>query len=245
MSTSVSRTAKPVKHLEPASKSNRPQPRPSRKVRAQTPKTYHHGNLRESLLLAAEATLAERGVHGTSLRDVAKAAGVSHAAPYHHFAGLNDLLAAVAERGFIALGDAMQAASSTPDTHERLLQIGQAYVRCARAQPARFRLMFAPQLAGVASYPALKAASDRAFGLLMAAACAHDSVNGPELALTGWSLSHGLSNFLIDGALDHVPGALQDPDAMVRQLTLRALGPVATGSRATKPADSGRSRKVS
>jgi AcrR family transcriptional regulator len=205
----------------------RTHPRTARKAAAPAPKTYHHGNLRESLLLAAEATLAERGVHGTTLRDVAKAAGVSHAAPYHHFASLNDLLAAVAERGFIALGDAMAQASSTPDTHERLLQIGQAYVRCARAQPARFRLMFAPQLAGVASYPTLKVASDRAFGLLMAAACAHDRLNGPELALTGWSLSHGLSNLLIDGALDHVPGALQDPDALVRQLTLRALGSVA------------------
>jgi AcrR family transcriptional regulator len=176
-----------------------------------------------------------RGVHGTTLRDVAKAAGVSHAAPYHHFSSLNDMLAAVAERGFTALADAMQTASSTPDTHERLLQIGQAYVRCARAQPARFRLMFAPQLAGVASYPALKAASDRAFGLLMAASCAHDSVSGPELALTGWSLSHGLSNLLIDGALDHVPGAVQDPDALVRQLMLRALGPMATGRSASKP----------
>ena len=219
MTTSASRTTKPVAQ------------RAARKSAAPASKTYHHGNLRESLLLAAEATLAERGVHGTTLRDVAKAAGVSHAAPYHHFASLNDLLAAVAERGFIALGDAMQAASATLDTHERLLQIGQAYVRCARAQPARFRLMFAPQLVGVASYPTLKAASDRAFGLLMAAACAHDRVNGPELVLTGWSLSHGLSNLLIDGALDHVPGALQNPDALVRQLTLRALGPIAKKGR--------------
>lgn len=210
MSTTASRTA-----------------RPSRAARkpAPHPKTYHHGNLRESLLLAAEATLAARGLHGTTLRDVAKAAGVSHAAPYHHFASLNALLAAVAERGFVALGDAMQEATATPDTHERLLQIGQAYVRCARAQPERFRLMFAPQLAQAETYPALQAASNRAFGLLMAAACAHDPVQGPELALTGWSLSHGLSNLLIDGALDHVPGAVQDRDALVRQLTLRALGP--------------------
>lgn len=197
--------------------------RSSRKP-APPPKAYHHGNLRESLLLAAEATLAAQGLHGTTLRDVAKAAGVSHAAPYHHFASLNDLLAAVAERGFVALGDAMEEASATTDTHERLLQIGQAYVRCARAQPARFRLMFAPQLALAQNYPALQAASNRAFGLLMAAACAHDPVHGPELALTGWSLSHGLSNLLIDGALDHVPDALQNPDALVRLLTLRALG---------------------
>ena len=210
-----------------------PAPRTTRRAKPLA-KAYHHGNLRESLLLAAEATLAARGVHGTTLRDVAKAAGVSHAAPYHHFASLNDLLAAVAERGFTALGDAMEQASATPGTHERLLQIGQAYVRCARAQPARFRLMFAPQLAQAQNYPALQAASNRAFGLLMAAACAHDRANGPELALCGWSLSHGLSHLLIDGAFDHLPAAVQDPDALVRQLTVRALGPLVQGGNTRK-----------
>lgn len=201
---------------------------PATKVKSPTPppKSYHHGNLRETLLLAAEATLAERGVQGTTLRDVAKAAGVSHAAPYHHFASLNDLLAAVAERGFLALGDAMERASATPDTRERLLRIAQAYVGCARAQPARFRLMFAPQLNQAQQYPELKAASHRAFGFLMAAACAHDPVRGPELALCGWSLSHGMSNLLIDGAFDTLPLPVTDTDSLVRQLTTRALGAI-------------------
>ncbi len=201
-------------------------PPAKRKSAKPTPKSYHHGNLRESLLLAAETTLAERGLQGTTLRDVAKAAGVSHAAPYHHFASLNDLLAAVAERGFVALGDAMALASATPDTRERLLQIAQAYVGCARAQPARFRLMFAPQLNQAGQYPELKTASHRAFGFLMAAACAHDPVKGPELALCGWSLSHGLSNLLIDGAFDALPTPVTDTDALVRQLAARALGPL-------------------
>jgi AcrR family transcriptional regulator len=203
--------------MSPAAKRKTPQP---------APKTYHHGNLRETLLLAAEATLAVRGVQGTTLRDVAKAAGVSHAAPYHHFASLNDLLAAVAERGFVALGDAMEQATATPDTRERLLQIAQAYVGCARAQPARFRLMFAPQLNQADQYPALKTAAHRAFGFLMAAACAHDPVKGPELALCGWSLSHGLGNLLIDGAFDTLPTPVADTDALVRQLAARALGPI-------------------
>jgi len=197
---------------------------PPKKSPKPPPKAYHHGNLRETLLMAAEATLTERGVQGTTLREVAKAAGVSHAAPYHHFASLNDLLAAVAERGFVALGDAMERATATPDTRERLLQIAQAYVGCARAQPARFRLMFAPQLNQGDAYPALKRASHRAFGFLMAAACAHDPVKGPELALCGWSLSHGLSNLLIDGAFDTLPTPVADTDALVRQLAARALG---------------------
>ncbi len=187
-------------------------------------KTYHHGNLRESLLLAAETVLAAHGVRGITLREVAKAAGVSHAAPYHHFAGLNEMLAAVAERGFAALAEAMECANAAGDTRERLLHIAQAYVRCARSQPERFRLMFAPQLNQADAFPALQAAAQRAFAILSAAACEHDPVNGTELALCGWSLSHGLSNLLIDGALVNAAPAAQDPDALVRQLTRRALG---------------------
>jgi AcrR family transcriptional regulator len=188
------------------------------------PKPYHHGNLRESLLEAADAVLAQQGVHGTTLRDVAKAAGVSHGAPYHHFASLNDLLAAVAQRAFVRLGDSLKLAGAEPDTRERLLKINEAYVACARARPEQFRLMFGPLQARKAEHPGLKAAADRAFGFLLAAACAHDPVQGPVLALTGWSVAHGLSNLLIDGALEGLPIALEKPDALARQLALRALG---------------------
>jgi len=191
---------------------------------AATVKTYHHGNLRESLLQAAEAVLALRGVQGTTLRDVAKTAGVSHAAPYHHFGSLNELLAAVAQRGFTQLADSMELAAQHTDTRERLLQIALAYVHCAQAHPAQFRLMFAPQLSHSDAYPALAAASERAFGVLLAAARAHDPVNAAELALCGWSLSHGLSNLLIDGAFDRLPIPNQDPVALVRQMVQRALG---------------------
>lgn len=188
------------------------------------PKPYHHGNLRESLLEAAETVLVERGAHGITLRDVAKAAGVSHAAPYHHFSSLNDLLAAVAERAFVRLGSALELASGEPDTGERLLKINDAYVACACARPEQFRLMFGPLLTRKAEYPALQAAADRAFGFLLAAACAHDPVQGPVLALTGWSLAHGLSNLLIDGAVVGLPIPLGKPQDLARQLALRALG---------------------
>lgn len=189
-----------------------------------TTKPYHHGNLRESLLAAADAVLAERGAQGITLRDVAKAAGVSHAAPYHHFASLNDLLAVVAERAFTTLGDALEQVSAEPDTGERLLKINDTYVACACAQPAQFRLMFGPLLTRKAEYPALKAAAERAFGVVLAAACAHDPKNGPGLALTGWSLAHGLSNLLIDGALDGLPIDLENTPGLARQLALQALG---------------------
>jgi AcrR family transcriptional regulator len=187
------------------------------------PRPYHHGDLRASLLDAADAVLAERGPQGLTLRDVAREAGVSHAAPYHHYAGLNDLLAALAERGFVALGDAMAEAVAVPDTRERLLRVTQAYVDHARAHPARFRLMFGPLLATQDTHPALKAAARRAFGFVLAAAQAHDPRRGTELALAGWSLAHGLSHLLIDGAFDDLPLKKPAPDTLARKLGERLL----------------------
>jgi AcrR family transcriptional regulator len=185
---------------------------------------YHHGNLRATLLEAADAVLAERGAHALTLRDVARAAGVSHGAPYHHFAGLNDLLAAVAERGFDALGDAMAQAVAVPDTREQLLRVSQAYVACARESPERFRLMFGPLLASKDEHPALQAAARRAFGFVLNAAIAHDKKHGVDLAIAGWSLAHGLSHLLIDGAFEGLPMKDQNPDTLARKLSERMLG---------------------
>jgi AcrR family transcriptional regulator len=188
------------------------------------PRPYHHGNLRAELLAAADAVLAERGAQGLTLRDVARAAGVSHAAPYHHYASLNELLAALAEHGFVILGDAMAQAVGVADTRERLLRVAQAYVACARAHPQRFRLMFGPLLASKDDHPALKAAAQRAFGFVLAAAYAHDKKHGADLALAGWSMSHGLSHLLIDGAFEGLPMAPQNPDTLARKLAERMFG---------------------
>lgn len=195
-----------------------------------TPKPYHHGNLRETLLIAAETILVARGAQGITLRDVAKAADVSHAAPYHHFGSLNDLLAAVAERAFTNLGNALEQASLEPNARERLLKINEAYVTSACAKPAQFRLMFGPFLTRKSDYPTLKVAADRAFSFLLNAACAYDPKGGLVLAITGWSLAHGLSNLLIDGALEGLPINLDTPQELARQLVLRALGQSSIGA---------------
>ena len=204
-----SKTASPVK--------------PGKRPPEPDPKPYHHGNLRESLLAAADTVLAREGAMGITLREVAKEAGVSHAAPYHHFASLDDMLAAVAERGFLRLSEAMAKSVQATDTGERLLQIADIYVSCARANPAQFRLMFGPLLARKREFPPLQLAAEAAFGVLHAAACAHDAVRGQELALAGWSLSHGLSNLLIDGAFDGLPMELPAASVLTRQLAQRVL----------------------
>jgi len=185
-----------------------PRPPSTRKPRAPVaaPRPYHHGALRAALLDAAEAWLDEHGGHAPTLREIAKAAGVSHAAPYHHFASLDDLLAGVAERAFARLADAMSAAAAgRKPPRERLLDIAEAYVRAALDHPARFRLMFGPTLARKNEHPGLKAAAERAFGVLVGAASAHDPKRGLELALAGWSLSHGVANLAIDGAFEGLP----------------------------------------
>ncbi|MES2162271.1 MAG: TetR/AcrR family transcriptional regulator [Pseudomonadota bacterium] len=189
-------------------------------------KPYHHGNLRDSLLDAADALLAQDGAQALTLREVAKAAGVSHAAPYHHFASREQLLAAVAARAFAALATAMAAADGdqTRAQGERLMDICEVYVEFARARPAQFRLMFGPMLAQKAHYPDLKQAAESAFHVLVVAATAFDAARGPELALTGWSLAHGLANLAIDEAFTDLPIAVPAPAVLARAMAARMLG---------------------
>ncbi len=189
------------------------------------PKPYHHGNLRDSLLDAADDVLISHGASGITLREVAKAAGVSHAAPYHHFASLDDLLATVAERGFQRLSAALAPTRQLTDSRERLMQISEIYVNCARAHPSQFRLMFGSLLSRKRQFPSLQKAAEQSFAIVVEAATALDKKRGMELALLGWSLCHGLSNLLIDGVFDGMamPTPLPDATALARQLTQRAL----------------------
>ncbi len=194
------------------------------------PKPYHHGNLRETLLDAADTLLSERGAAALTLREVAKSAGVSHAAPYHHFASLNELLAAVAERAFTTLADAMERAVHADDPAERLIAICDSYVAFARRQPAQFRLMFGPMLAHKREHAGFQQAAERAFGVLLRATTEYDPGNGLVLALTGWSVAHGLANLLIDGAFDDLPVPVPNVKTLQRQVALRILAGGATPS---------------
>lgn len=202
-------------------------PARSRARAAPTPaRPYHHGNLRAALLDAADALLAAHGVQGLTLREVARAAGVSHGAPYHHFTSLDDLLAAVAERGFSVLGDAVAEAVAVADPRERLLGVTSAYVGCALAHPERFRLMFGPLLARQDEFPAFRDAAHRAFRHVTTASQAHDDAHGASLALAGWCLSHGLSHLLIDGVLQGVAMPSASPQGIARTLAAHLLGPM-------------------
>jgi AcrR family transcriptional regulator len=202
-------------------------PRPAR-PRVKPTGRYHHGDLRGALLDAAEWLLARRGAESLTLRDVARRAGVSHAAPYHHFAGLAELLAALAERSFAQLGAAMQAGvdAHPGDARAQLTAIAAAYVDFARQRPARFRLMFGPVLASRSRHPSLQRAADATFAVLLAAATRFDPAAGPLLALSGWSLAHGVSHLDLDGAFAGLPldGPLPDATMLVGLMCERLLG---------------------
>jgi AcrR family transcriptional regulator len=125
-------------------------------------RAYHHGNLRAALLAEAERTLREQGVDHLSLRDLARQAGVSHAAPRRHFADRQALLDAVAEAGFLRLGDEMRAAIDAAGDHyeARLRAAATAYVRFATEDAALLELMY------VVKRGPHPAALDDAFGRL-------------------------------------------------------------------------------
>jgi AcrR family transcriptional regulator len=185
------------------------------------PKTYHHGDLREALVLAAVGLLEEKGLTSFTLRECARRAGVSHAAPAHHFATAADLLAEIAARGFerfvAALGQAAEAAGTLPET--RLAAMGQAYVAFALANPAVYGLMFRAG-AGPLQSPRLKTAASAAWQQLCDGVAA---VLGPERqdeviakAAAVWALVHGTATLTLDGKFP--PAAVHDVDPAARIL---------------------------
>ena len=107
---------------------------------------YHHRNLREALVTAGRTLLEERGMRGFTLRECARRAEVSHAAPAHHFASLDDLLAEIAARGFVELAATMTAeARRATDPASRLVGQGVGYMAFGAANPMLFRLMFSQE----------------------------------------------------------------------------------------------------
>ncbi|GGK91422.1 TetR/AcrR family transcriptional regulator [Nocardia jinanensis] len=171
--------------------------------------SYHHGALREALLAACLRLIETEGIAAVSLRRVAREAGVSSGAPYHHFADRAALLADLATQGFRLLTDQLTTARSTADSPTTaLVALEQCYVRFARDQPGYFRLMFRPELSQPEKHPDTRAAGEAAFGVLAdaVAACVAAGDLAPERAepttLTLWALGHGLASLWLDGQLD-------------------------------------------
>ncbi|MEV6472893.1 TetR/AcrR family transcriptional regulator [Streptomyces sp. NPDC051657] len=176
-------------------------------------RTYHHGDLRRVILDATLDAIATNGPGALSLRDLARRAGVSHAAPAHHFKDRTGLLTAVATEGYALFADALAGA---PDLRER----GVAYVRFAATHPAHFQVMFQPDLHRTDD-PDLLAARARATEALRAGvADLPPAGRGEDDRLAGvaaWSLAHGFATLLLSGNLADAMED-RDPEAVFRSL---------------------------
>jgi AcrR family transcriptional regulator len=168
---------------------------------------YHHGSLREALMRAAERVLERDGVQGLTLRAAAREAGVSHAAPKHHFGDLAGLLSELAIVGFGRLSDFMSAGlSADMAARDRLNAIGRGYVAFAKAHPALFLMMFRSERLDMAR-PKLRAAARAGLEVLASALGPTGSPPSEDeltLAQAGrvaraWSIVHGFSMLVIDG----------------------------------------------
>lgn len=169
---------------------------------------YHHGNLRDALVLAAERAIAKSGNIDLPLRDVAKLAGVSHAAAYRHFDSKAALLAEVAVKGFAALTARITGAAARGRTPEaRFVEAGVGYVSFALESSGAFRVMFDASLKPFTRFPGLSEAAFEALSELhrvlrdgvTAGAFREDDLEGSVMA--AWSMIHGHATLLLDDQL--------------------------------------------
>ncbi len=164
-----------------------------------TSRPYHHGNLRRELLDTALAAIAAQGPVAFSLRDLARRAGVSHAAPAHHFGDKAGLLTAIATEGYERLGSALRGATRAGG----FLEVGLAYIEFAISNPAHFAVMFRPDLYH-RDDPDLRSARTATTELLYGpAGAAYPDRDAMRVGLAGWSFAHGFAELWLSGNLQH------------------------------------------
>jgi len=161
--------------------------------------TYHHGDLRAAILTEAARLVAERGADRVSLRELAREAGVSHAAPAHHFTDRRGLFTALAAQGFQMLAAALAGA------RPRFLDAASAYVRFAIEYPGHYRVMFDRSLLDASSGEL--AAAEAAAGAELSRGVAslsdkHAQSDPGGAQLAAWSLVHGFSMLWLNDAVN-------------------------------------------
>jgi AcrR family transcriptional regulator len=163
-------------------------------------KPHHHGNLRAALIEAGVELVREDGPDALSIRKVAAQAGVSHAAPAHHFPSLAHLRTAVIAEGYRRFTRAMEAAiAETPET-PRSAALGACfgYLRFARAYPGLFLTMFGTPAHRVQD-PDLALAADGAYAVLARISAPFAGSDPVDTELAIWSMFHGYASLAVGG----------------------------------------------
>lgn len=184
--------------------------------------SYHHGNLRAALIEAAVQLIGERGPAGFTFAEVARAAGVSPAAPYRHFRDRNALVAEIARQGYERFADELERAwaEGRPDPVAAIEAVGHAYLGFARREPAFYAAMFETGFP-LEEDAMLLRASERAFGVLRRAAevaCPSHRGGGARpppmmVALHLWAMAHGIAALFVgrgDGVRRKLPMSAED-----------------------------------
>jgi AcrR family transcriptional regulator len=176
-----------------------------------TTKSYHHGDLKNSLIKAGVEILGKEGISGLSLRKVALQAGVSHSAPYAHFPDKQSLVAAISTEGFRLLYAELDAAVLTHagDPRQQLMASAKAYAGFALNHKDIFKIMFSSALEKEKDYPAFVEISRKTFERVIeiVRACQLANVLGPGLpdvmALSVWGSVHGIVLLALEGQIPH------------------------------------------
>jgi len=165
--------------------------------------TYHHGSLREELIDACVRLIEAEGIAAVSLRRVAREAGVSPGAPYHHFPDRAALLSAISARGFEMLTADLLGAIGTPGASgaDDVARAVAAYVAFARRRPGHFQIMFRPELSEPEKHPAVQEAGDAALQVLTDLVDRLGAADPQAMGITLWALGHGLAALTLDGQL--------------------------------------------
>ena len=182
---------------------------------------YHHGDLRDALIRAADDLLAEKGLEGFTLRETARRAGVSPAAPSHHFGGTPGLMTEVAALGYQELALRLEVAGKDGTPAERLKAQGVAYVRFALDFPGRFHLMFRHDLL-LKEQPVLAQATAKAWDALEKTVLAirgqaeeaELDAEGKAMLIGIWSTAHGFAHLTLDKKLARIADCGSDDDML-------------------------------
>ena len=178
--------------------------------------------LQRTVLDAAIAIAANEGPDAISMRDIARRAGVSHQAPYHHFGDRTGIFAAIVEEGFTELAERLELSRSTGAS-----SMCEAYVHFALGHRGHFRVMFRADLCNLANYPSAASVAEQAFAVLIneVKSIVGDSTDENLIrtqATFMWSIAHGLATLLIDGPLEGRFGEFGNVDELIRDVSLIA-----------------------
>ena len=183
-------------------------------------------SLRRTVLDAAVAISAASGPDAISMREVAREAGVSHQAPYHHFTDRSGIFAAICEEGFRQLSEALLAPPPSIDSN-----MCESYVHFALQNPGHFRVMMRNDLCQLANYPSAAFEANRAFDILvdevklLLGEGADNEVVKTQTAYM-WSVGHGLATLLLDGPLEIKLEGIDDMNAFIHQVSRTAVASI-------------------